>query len=79
MKRAADRFAGEQRIADHPQAEDDGAERQAGDRERADVVDDAPGAVADVLEPDRHGKPGADLQRQLAEARWCGDRCRRRS
>ena len=35
--------------------------------QRAGVVHDAAGAVAHVFEPDRHGKPGADLQRELAE------------
>ena len=39
----------------------------AGDHQRADVVHDAAGAVAHVFEPDRHRKPGADLQREFAE------------
>ena len=44
-----------------------GAGQRANDQ-RAYIVHDAAGAAAHPLEPDRHGKPDADLQRELRQA-----------
>ena len=64
---AADRLVGDHRIGEDPKPEHDAEQAQRCEQLRADVVDDALGAVADVLEPDRHGEPDADLQPGLAE------------
>ena len=48
--------------------EDDRGERQRADNHRADIVHDAAGAAADVLETNRKRKSDADLQRDLGHA-----------
>ena len=49
--------------------EHDGGQRQRRDRQRADVVHRAAADEAQPLEPDGHGEPDADLQRDLGQAR----------
>ena len=64
-----DRLAGEKRVLDHAEPEHDGRQRQRRDHERGDIVDHAVRAQAQPLEPDGHGEPDANLQRDLGQAR----------
>jgi hypothetical protein len=60
-KPATDRLGPKHGIGDEAEPQHDAAERQGGNDDGADIVDDAPAAQADALEPDGDGEPHADL------------------
>ncbi len=56
------------RVLQHQQPEHGRKARKRRQQDRADIVNDAAGADAQALQPDRHGERDADLQRNLGEA-----------